>query len=139
MINKEPHCLELEVNWGDMDSLGHVNNSVYLRYIEEARVRWFSELLGDLINAQVGPVLANINIDFRQAIVWPEKICVLSTASWQGGKSMNMQHRIVAANNHQLLYAEATAVIVWVDFNIGKAVALPEKLISITEKHKNLT
>jgi acyl-CoA thioester hydrolase len=64
-------AIKLPVRWGDMDSFGHVSNVVYLRYLEECRARWMDSVPSHWQDGDAGPVVANININFRQPMYWP--------------------------------------------------------------------
>jgi len=59
---------DIEVRWGDLDALNHVNNTAFLRYLEEVRIRWFESLDGPWEGDDFGPVVVNINCNFRREI-----------------------------------------------------------------------
>ncbi len=128
--NCQTHCFDIEVKWGEMDHLGHVNNTVYLLYIEEARVSWLNQQSTEnFMTADYGPVLVNLNINYRRALTWPGKISVISQASWKGGKSLTMEHKIVASDDHNTIYADATGIMVWVENESGKTIELPGQIL----------
>ena len=58
---------EITVNWGDMDSLGHVNHSVFAKWMETTRMKLFSEIgMMDLYeSSNIGPILARIEVDYK--------------------------------------------------------------------------
>ena len=59
------HEVKLPILWGNMDSLGHVNNTIYFRYIEQARVSWIAAISGGQVgNEDEGPVIANTFCNF---------------------------------------------------------------------------
>ena len=57
----------IEIRWRDVDAYGHVNNAVYLNYLEEARDAWVQEGLGKVTDTWVF-VLARVAIDFRDEL-----------------------------------------------------------------------
>ena len=66
---------ELAVRWRDLDAFNHVNNAMYLRYLEEARLRWLMALDGPWMDDQVAPVVASALVNFKRPIAWPEDVC----------------------------------------------------------------
>src|ERR671914_1143445 len=66
---KQVHVERIAIRWGDMDAMGHVNNTVYFRYMEQARIGWFEGLLpGDDAWKSTGIVVANASCNFKRAI-----------------------------------------------------------------------
>ena len=51
----------LSMRWGDMDAFAHLNNTLYVRYFEEARVRWLVEARGTMVESGEGPVSRNVS------------------------------------------------------------------------------
>jgi acyl-CoA thioester hydrolase len=105
----------MAVRWREMDALGHVNNAQYLSYVEETRLQWFDALHADWQAQSVAPIVAAIHVDFRKPLLWPEKIIVSLYATKKGSKSVTVGHRIVSAENADLVYAEGYTVMVWVN------------------------
>lgn len=117
--------LDLTVRWGDLDAFNHVNNTRFLRYLEEARVVWFSNLPDAWGDERYGPVVVNVNVDFRQPITWPETLRVTLYPVHDGGKSLRLLHRITAADEEEKIYSEAVITVVWIDKTANRAVDLP--------------
>ena len=71
--------LTLPVQWGDQDAMQHVNNVVYFRWCESARIEYFGRIgLGDRRKADhVGPILASIKCDFRRQLNFPDTIRIV--------------------------------------------------------------
>ena len=115
---------QMAVRWREMDALGHVNNAQYLSYVEETRLQWFDALQSNWQAQNSAPIVAAIHIDFRKPLLWPEKIMVSLYATKKGTKSVTIGHRIVSAENADLVYAEGYTVLVWVD-TTGETSALP--------------
>jgi acyl-CoA thioester hydrolase len=125
------HTMRMSVRWGDMDAMGHVNNTVYFRYIETARIAWLEEI-GALPDPNgVGPVLINARCTFLKQLKYPAEIELTSFASTPGRSSFEVFHeiRLVDADGQAAaLHAEGAAKIVWVDFQAEKSVPLPEEI-----------
>jgi acyl-CoA thioester hydrolase len=119
------HRIEVAVRWGDLDAFGHANNTCFHRYIEEARVLWFRALSTDWANEAAAPILAAATVNYRRPIGWPETVVVELTAERVGGKSVTLGHRLSSATQADVLYADGTTVLVWVDRN-GATLTLPD-------------
>lgn len=101
-----------KVQWGDMDALGHVNNVVYIRYFETARVNFmeqsdlFSELLGDDITI----VLARIECNFVQELKYPGEIKLMARIKSIGNSSMVVEHMVVGIDGKIYAFGDGTIV-----------------------------
>ncbi|OAB58109.1 hypothetical protein AY599_07270 [Leptolyngbya valderiana BDU 20041] len=120
--------LSLDVRWGDMDAFHHVNSGAYLKYLEEIRVRWMDSVPSHWQGSEAGPVVANISINYRQAIHWPARIEVSLKPLSPGRSSIKLEHEIREATDtpgEGELYADATVTLVWIDKTSGDSVPLP--------------
>jgi acyl-CoA thioester hydrolase len=61
----------MRMRWGDMDALGHMNNTVYFRYFEQARIAWFDAIGADYKKLPEGPILGSIACRFVLPAVYP--------------------------------------------------------------------
>ena len=132
MSNKKwVHTMRMPVRWGDMDAMGHVNNTVYFRYIETARIAWLEQAGALPDPGATGPVLINAQCAFLKQLTYPADIEVTSYVGPPGRSSFEMSHeiRLVGADGQAgALHAEGGAKIVWADFAAGKSVPLPEAI-----------
>jgi acyl-CoA thioester hydrolase len=121
-----PVTLTLPVLWGDQDAFGHVNNLVYLRWCETARVEYLVRigLWVPLPPAGVGPILASISCDYKRPLNYPDTITVGARVTRVGNRSFQMQHRVVS-QALDAVAAEADSTIVVLDYARGQAVAVP--------------
>lgn len=128
-LGRWPVSTDVQVNWGDMDALGHVNNTVYLRWFESARILYFERMgLGETMNARtVGPIMARQEIDYRRALTYPATVRVETTVTHLGRTSFTMAFRMTSAGQP---VAEGKGVMVLVDYRSGEKVPLPESLAS---------
>jgi acyl-CoA thioester hydrolase len=118
----------LEVRWRDLDAYNHVNNSVYLTYLEEARLRWLSQAQVDWAGADSGPVAAALQMNYRQPITWPGTLRVEKYLVKLGNSSVTLGHRIVDAGDADRVFCEGEIVLVWIDKSSGRPVPLPDSL-----------
>ena len=112
--------------WGDMDSLGHVNNTIYLRWFESARIAYFGEVgvLERFKDEQIGPILARATIDFRKPVAHPDTVTVSARVVRTGNSSFVMEYMATSAAQGGALVAEGEGVIVMVHYPSGKSVPL---------------
>ena len=114
----------IEIRWRDMDAYGHVNNAVYLNYLEEARDAWVQEVLGTVANTW-DFVLARVAINFRRELIQADDIIVVGCAVERvGNSSVTLREEIRTLAGE--LAAEAESVIVARDPASGRSRALTE-------------
>ncbi|WP_211451519.1 acyl-CoA thioesterase [Collimonas antrihumi] len=124
---KHVHTTRIAMRWGDMDALGHVNNTVYFRYMEQARIEWLQQLGSDF-DARHGPVLVNAQCSFLRQLKYPCDVEVKSYIGAIGRSSFEASYEIRRADLPEVVFAEGTAKIVWVDFDLEKSMPLPDDL-----------
>jgi acyl-CoA thioester hydrolase len=124
-----PMVISLPVQWGDQDSFGHVNNVVYFRWFESARIAYFEKvgLSSLMITEKVGPILAAINCNYRRQLTYPDTVRVGARITKIGRSSMTMEHRLVSENAGTLA-AEGDSTIVSFDYDAGKSHPVPEAI-----------
>lgn len=122
------HTIEIDVRWGDMDAVGHVNNARYFTYFEGARIGWLLALgREDTVNgANEGPVIANASCSFRRAITYPARLAVSMFGGTPGRSSFESWYEIRDRGDSAVLYADGASRMVWVDRRAGRSIPLPE-------------
>ena len=122
------HTTHIPVRWGDMDAYGHVNNTVYFRFCEQARVEWVEALGFPVTVGEVhGPVIINAACTFLIPINYPATVQVDLYAG-HPGRSSAMTWYEIRIEGDTRLYAEGSAKMVWMDHASGRSVPLPEHL-----------
>jgi acyl-CoA thioester hydrolase len=119
------HRMPIELRWRDLDAFNHVNNSNFMTYLEEARIRWFETLGQEWVTDEVAPLLAAVQMNYRQPIPYPSSIVVELTADRVGTSSVTLGHRITSADG-RVLHADGHVVMVWVARASGRPTALPD-------------
>lgn len=119
--NYGSYLIKMELRWGDQDALRHVNNTVYFRYFEEARIRLFKELGMDMSRGDYFMVLAHASCDFLKPLLYPANIVVGQKLVRIGRSSMELECWIADADDSQILYAQGRNVLVSTDSNTGKS------------------
>jgi acyl-CoA thioester hydrolase len=123
------YAIELPVQWGDQDAFGHVNNVVYFRWMESARIAYFrSAGFGDMMSNQgAGPILASIKCDFRRQLTYPDTLIVSASIASIGRTSMKMAH-LVYSTAQQAVAAEGDSVIVMFDYQTQRPMPVPDAI-----------
>ena len=113
------HEKQIEIRWRDQDAYGHVNNAVYLTYLEEVRDEWLERALGDSGDAW-GYVTARVAIDFRRELTQDDDAIVARLWLTRiGTSSVTTREEIVTVGGE--LAAEAEAVLVARDTETGRS------------------
>ena len=125
-----PFSTEIKVNWGDMDALGHVNHSVYAKWMETVRMMYFSEIgmMNLYDDSNIGPILARIEIDYELPIVFPDVVTVSTSVSRIGNSSFDMRYKIESQSNNGKSAATGSVVCVVLDYSSGIPHKIPLKL-----------
>jgi acyl-CoA thioester hydrolase len=126
-VNAFTHSAEIEVRFRDSDAMGHVNNSVYLTYLEVGRQSYWKRLAADVPYDRVPFVLAHAELDFRSLAHTGETLRVLLRTSWVGRSSFGMAYEIREAVSGRLV-VEATSVQVTYDYEQHAAMPVPDWL-----------
>ena len=128
------HTEIMPIRWGDMDALGHVNNTVYFRYMEQARISWFDTL--GLVGSGTGegPSVINASCTFLKQLVYPGSVEIRTHVGQAGRTSFETWIEMRPSYDPQTVYAQGSAKVVWVDYVKGKSAPLPEKLRSVIER-----
>jgi acyl-CoA thioester hydrolase len=117
----------IEVRYGDLDPQGHVNNAMYLTYMEQARIGYIKYLgLWDGRSyLKIGIILADAQITYRVPILLGQDIRVGVRVSHLGNKSLKMEYRIEDAPDGKEL-ATGSTVLVTFDYQDGSTIPIPE-------------
>jgi acyl-CoA thioester hydrolase len=110
--------LRIPVAWGDMDALGHVNNTIYLRWFESVRIAWWERIpITPRLQSQgLGPILARTSIDYRRPVKYPDTFEVSCTTLRVGGKSATLSYRVTSSAQDGALVAEGETVVALFDY-----------------------
>ncbi len=121
--------IETPVAWGEMDSLGHVNNIVYFRYFESARMAYFGEVdfWGHMEETGVGPILASTQCRFRLPLEYPDTVSIGARIRDIGEDRFMMEY-VVVSHRHAKVAAEGSGLIVVYDYRAKRKAPLPNEI-----------
>ena len=123
------HVESIPMRWGDMDAMGHVNNTVYFRYMEQARIAWFDALVPDKAAwDELGIVVVTSSCNFRRPLTYPGTVDVKLFAGPPGGSSVPTFYELQVGDE---LYADGEARVVFIDTRTQKPVRIPERIRSL--------
>lgn len=124
-----PVELSLPLLWGQMDALGHLNNTVYLRFFEEARIALFDHVSLRTVRAatRVGPILAATSVRFLRPLVHPDTVRVETAVRSVGQTSFVLDYRVTSLR-HLVVAATGDSVVVLYDYERETKVPVPDDL-----------
>jgi acyl-CoA thioester hydrolase len=124
-----PDVLEIRVAWGEMDAFGHVNNVVYFRYMENARISYLNRCgIGGFVGADgVGPILASISCKFKVPVTFPDSILVGTRVVSMSDDRFTLSQRLVSTRM-KIVVAEGEGVIVSYDYRLGRKAPIPDEV-----------
>lgn len=128
-LGRWPTRREMPVQWGDMDAFAHVNNTVYMRWFETARIAYFEavDVARTASDSAPMPILARADIDYRSPVTYPDTVVLESTVLSLGTTSFVMGYRARSQAQGRVV-AEGEAVIVLLDPKTGKKTPIPPAL-----------
>lgn len=129
LLTDFPVTVDIPVAWGDMDAMGHVNNAVYFRYFETARITCFAELgLGSIEQSDgVGPILHSASCRFRIPLTHPDTVTVGARIGDLSVDRFAMQYRAVS-HRHGAVAADGDSLIVTFNYATGGKAEVPDDL-----------
>jgi acyl-CoA thioester hydrolase len=124
-----PVVFELDVAWGDMDSYAHVNNVVYFRYFESARIAYFERVgwMKSKDELGLGPIAASTQARFRKPLSYPDHIWVGARLLEMKEDRITIEHKVVS-QQWNAVATEGQIVVVSFDYRGGKKVPIPEAI-----------
>jgi acyl-CoA thioester hydrolase len=124
LLDGYPIVIEIPVAWGEMDAFGHVNNIVFFRYFESARMAYLGAI-GFGGETGVGPILASTHCRFRRPLEYPDTVRVGARAAELGADRFTMEYRIVSVAQDAVA-ADGGGLVVAYDYVARSKTALPD-------------
>ncbi|MDH5435030.1 MAG: acyl-CoA thioesterase [Gammaproteobacteria bacterium] len=119
-----------KVAWGDMDAFQHVNNIVYLKYFETARMCYFIEsgITDYMMANQKGPILGTSHCKYINSLTFPDDIVVGITVSEVHAKRFKIEFEIFSVKMDKLA-AQGYGVIVYLDYKTQQSIEIPQEIL----------
>ena len=125
--------MTIPIRWGDMDAMGHVNNTLYFRYMEIVRLEWLYKIGATKDEQGEGPVIVNAFCNFIRQLEYPGDVLAKHYVASPGRTSFEAYITLERTDEPGVLYATGGAKTVWVNFPRGKSVPLPDKVRRLVE------
>lgn len=124
-----PVVVDVPVVWGEMDAFGHVNNIVYFRYFETARIAYFEKLdVREFLERDpVGPILSETACRFRAALSYPDTVSIGARVASVGEDRFVMRYAVYSHRRGRLA-AEGEGTLVCFDYRQNRKAPVPERL-----------
>ena len=124
-----PITVEIPVQWGEMDAYDHVNNVVFFRYFETARVEYLERCgFNDSYREdRVGAILHSTSCRFRRALVYPDRVTVGARVTEMEEDRLTMEYRTYS-HEQEAVAAEGTGVVVSFDYDAEAKAPIPESV-----------
>ena len=126
------HTTRVPIRWGDMDAQAHVNNTVYFRYMEQARLEWLiwlEQRCGGFPGQ--GSVIVNASCTFLAPMTYPGIVEVRMYVDPPGKSSIGTHYELSIDAQK---YAEGSAKLVWIDRQTQRSAPLPERVAALVAR-----
>jgi acyl-CoA thioester hydrolase len=129
LLDGFPTHISLPVQWGDMDAYSHVNNTVFFRWFESARIVYLEQcgLTESRELEGVGAILHSTSCRFRLPVLFPDTVHVGTRVTDVGEDRFTMEYRVVS-ERHGAVAAEGQGIIVAYDYNANRKTTIPESV-----------
>jgi acyl-CoA thioester hydrolase len=130
-----PIIVELDIAWGEMDSYAHVNNVVYFRYFENARIAYLDRIgwMASMRQHGLGPIVASTQARFRKPLSYPDHLLVAARISEIQADRVTFEYKLVSTKLNTVA-AEGNAVVVSYDYRANAKTPIPEAIRKAIEK-----
>jgi acyl-CoA thioester hydrolase len=120
------HDMVVPIRWGDMDAMGHVNNTIYFRYFEVVRLDWFFRQTGTTALQDEGVIVVNAFCNFIRQLEFPGEVRARLYVSDIGRSSFDTWLTLERTDEPGVVYANGGATTVWTDYAAKKSKPMPD-------------
>ena len=125
------HEMRIPIRWGDMDAMGHVNNTLYFRYMEVIRIEWLHSVGWPADKNGEGFVIVNAFCNFIRQLEHPGELLARMYVANPGRSSFDSFVTLERSDQPGVLYASGGATTVWLNIPQAKTVPMPQWLREI--------
>ena len=131
LLDAYPVIIDIPIAWGDMDAFQHVNNTVYFRHFESARIAYFEkiEAMQVMEETGIGPILAATSCVYKIPLTHPDTVSVGVRVDRIDEDRYTMSYTTVS-HTHGKLAASGTSTIVSFDYRKGRKAPVPKEIIA---------
>ena len=122
-----PVALTIPVQWGELDAYGHINNTIFFRWFESARIEYLtrSGMVRTMERDQIGAILHSTGCRFRRPVFFPDTVEIGGRASEVGDDRFTMEY-LVVSHEQDAVVGEGTGIIVAYDYAAHAKAPLPD-------------
>jgi acyl-CoA thioester hydrolase len=132
---KKIHETIISIRWGDMDSYRHINNTVYFRYMEQARIEWITSLGFSCTAEKEAMIMVNGFCNFYKQVSFPASLRVSTFVGQIGNSTVDLINTMdlieTSTGQEPVLCAAGGATMVWVDLEKNKSMPWPESILKV--------
>ena len=130
-----PVVVEIDVAWGEMDAYAHVNNVVYFRYFENARIPYLDRIgwMRSMQETGLGPIIASTSARYRRPVSYPDRIFVGARISEVRNDRVTFLYRLVSARWNAIA-TDGEALVVSYDYRNGRTCPIPDAIRQAIEE-----
>jgi acyl-CoA thioester hydrolase len=129
LLDSYPVVIEIPIAWGDMDAFQHVNNVVYFRYFESARIAYFDRIrFMAVMNATgIGPILASTRCRFKIPLTYPDRVSAGAKVDHMEQDRFVMKYALVS-HKHRDIAATGEGLLVTFDYGNNRKADIPDEI-----------
>ena len=129
LISAYPVVIEIPIVWGDMDAFQHVNNIVYFKHFESARISYFEKInfLEVMNKTGIGPILASTQCRYKIPLTYPDQVTVGAKVDIIEKERFIMKYAVIS-HKHKKIAALGEGVLVTFDYKNNKKVLIPDEI-----------
>ena len=121
------HQMPAQLRFSDVDSFGHVNNSVYFSLFDMCKTRYFIDVVGNDVFERMGIVLAHVDANFLAPIFYPDEIVIQTTITRLGNKSFTLFQRALNIRTKSIK-CECKSIMVAFDYHKNESIRMPDEI-----------
>ncbi|MCL1124026.1 acyl-CoA thioesterase [Shewanella surugensis] len=137
-LEQYPIHTKITVAWGDMDALQHVNNVIYFKYFETARIDFFKQinLLKATTEIIIGPVISENQAKYQYPVTFPDTLIIGVTIS-EIGNDRFMMHYYTYSEKLQKITTVGWSKVVMFNFKTGQKAAITPELLNALQQYEH--
>ncbi|GAA5217991.1 acyl-CoA thioesterase [Corallincola platygyrae] len=135
MLKNFPIVINTSVAWGEMDALNHVNNTIYFKYFENARIAYFTslDLMPTMQSQKLAPVLGSTQCRYKVPLTYPDDIAIGARITDISCDRFTMEYQVFS-EKHQRVAAVGEAVVVAFNVASGQKDTIPTPLVDAIKR-----
>jgi len=129
-----PLVFSQDLIWSNMDAFQHINNAVYFRYFEDARMKYFETtgVMKHMTETRIGPILASTTCNFRAPLTFPDRIHIAARIEDMKNRTFKMKYAIYSDKLNKLA-ADGEGLVVFYDYQRKMSCEIPALIVSAFE------